>query len=300
MKILITGGTGLLGKALVSTANGKYEIVATFIGNYEIADTGRIKYRKLDIQDKDGYLRLFKDFRPEVTIHAAGINNPDYVEKNNAEAWEINMIGTQNILKACEEFGSKFIYISSNAIYDGNHAPYQEEDKANPISCYGKIKLEAEVISKKANISWAIVRPILMYGWNYTFERPNIVTIAISKLRKKEKFFVYEDVYYTPLYDYSCAEAIWMIIENNKFEIFNIGGKDRLSIYELLQEVARVFGLDESLLIPVQQGFFKGLIKRPIDTSYNTAKMERVLELRPLKINEGLKLMKRRENEIYG
>ena len=81
MKVLITGGTGLLGKALTKSAGGgKYEILATFTGSYEVLDTNQVKYRKLDVRDQDGYLRLFKDFRPEVTIHTAGINIPDYVE----------------------------------------------------------------------------------------------------------------------------------------------------------------------------------------------------------------------------
>lgn len=299
MKVLITGGTGLLGKALVESVNSKYEILATFVGNYEINGTKQIKYRKLDVRDKDGYLSLFKDFRPNVTIHTAGINNPDYVERNNNEAWEINVTGTRNIIKACEEFGSKFIHISSNAIYDGNRAPYREEDNPSPVNFYGQIKLEGEVITKKANVAWAIVRPILMYGWNYSFERANIVTTGIFKLRKKEKFFVYDDVYYSPLYYYSCAEAIWLIIERNNFEVFNIGGKDRLSVYELMKEAARVFELDESLLIPVQQGFFKELVKRPRDTSYNCAKMELVLGLKALKIQEGLELMWHEENKTY-
>lgn len=299
MKILITGGTGLLGRALVRSADSRYEIVSTFVGDYQIIDTPQIIYKKLDIRDREGYFQLLRDFKPEVTIHTAGMSNPDYVERNNKEAWEINVGGTQNIIQACEEFGSKFIYISSNAIYNGNSAPYREEDEADPINYYGKIKLECEEITKEANIIWAIVRPILMYGWNYAFERPNIVTTGISRLRKKEKFFVYDDVYYTPLYYYSCAEAVWKIIEKNKFEIFNIGGKNRISIYELMEEVVRVFGLDGNLLMPVQQGFFKELVKRPKDTSYNAAKMESVLGLKPLEIRQGLELMRQEENKLH-
>jgi len=198
----------------------------------------------------------------------------------------------KTIIKACEELDSKFIYISSNAIYSGTSAPYREEDKADPINYYGKIKLECEEITQESNVIWAIVRPILMYGWNYAFERPNIVTTGIARLREKEKFFAYEDVYYNPLYYYSCAEAIWKIIEKNKFEVFNVAGKDRLSIYGLMKGVAEVFKLEQSLLIPVQQGFFQEMVKRPRDTSYCTAKIESVLDIDPLTVREGLKLMR--------
>ena len=288
-----------MGKALAGSANGKYEILATFTGDYNIQDTQQIRDVKLDIRDVGGYLRLFKDFKPEVTIHTAGVNSPDYTQRNSNEALEINVGGTQNILKVCEEYGSKFIYISSNAVYAGDRAPYREGDTPGPVNNYGRLKLEGELIAAKAKVPWSIVRPILMYGWNYYFERPNVVTIGISKLRKKEKFFVYDDVYYNPLYYCSCAQAIWAIIEKGKFEVFNIGGKDRLSICELMKEAAKVFGLDESLLVPVQQGFFKELVKRPGDTSYDTTKMESVLGLKPLKIQEGLELMRGEEDKVH-
>lgn len=288
-----------MGKALAGSANGKYDILATFTGDYNIQDTLQVKYVKLDIRDADGYLRLFKDFRPEVTIHTAGVNSPDYAQKNSDEAREINVGGTRNILKACQVYGARFIYISSNAVYAGDRAPYKEGDIPEPVNNYGRLKLEGELITAQASVPWAIVRPILMYGWNYDFERPNVVTIGITKLRKKERFFVYEDVYYNPLYYYSCAQAIWTAIEKGKFEVFNIAGKDRLSVYGLMKEVAKVFGLDQSLLVPVRQGFFKELVKRPGDTSYDTAKMESVLGLKPLKIEEGLELMRLEEDKAH-
>lgn len=192
MKILITGGTGLLGKALIETTNSCYEIVATYLSDYDIEDNYQIKYKKLDIRDEEGYRYLFRDFRPEVVIHTASIGSPDYAEKNKEETWSINVGGTQCILNNCEKFNSRFIYISSNGIYDGENAPYSEEDEAEPINYYGHTKLEGENLAKKAKVPCAIVRPILMYGWNYPYERANILTLSISRLRKGEKIFAYD------------------------------------------------------------------------------------------------------------
>ena len=293
MKILITGGTGLLGKALIENNSDKVEMMATFVGDYDMKNTDQVRYQKLDIRDKDGYLRLFREFQPEVTIHTASIGSPDYAEKNKEETWEVNVGGTQNILSLCEEFDSKFIYISSNGIYDGDKAPYGEENKAEPINYYGQVKLEGEKVTKKAKVPYAIVRPILMYGWNHPFERTNIITLALSKLQKGETMYVYEDVYTNPLFALSCAEAIWKLIRLNKFETFNIAGKDRISVYEFVKKAAQIFGLSEKLVIPVKQGYFNELVPRPKDTSYNTEKMQRVLKLEPLSVSEGLSLMKR-------
>ncbi len=199
MKILITGGTGLLGKALIEEGGHSREITATYLGGYEVKDSGKVRYKKLDLRDSGGYKELFSDFKPEVVIHTAGLGSPDYVEKNKREGWEVNVKGTQSIVDNCEYFNSKFIYISSNGIYDGERAPYAEDSGAFPINYYGELKLEGEEITKKAGIPHVIVRPILMYGWNHPFERANIVTMALLKLEKNEEFFVYENVYTTPL-----------------------------------------------------------------------------------------------------
>lgn len=299
MKILITGGTGLLGKALIETAKNSYEITATYIGNYEMSDSGQVKYLKLDIQDKSAYSNLFKNFRPEAVIHTASIGSPDYAQKNREKTWLVNVGGTQNMLSNCEVFGAKFVYVSSNAIYDGKKAPYSESDLAEPINYYGEVKLEGENLTKKSKITYAIVRPILMYGWNYAFERPNVATIALSKLKKGESVNIYEDVFCNPILSEYCAQAIWRLIKNGTYEEFNIGGKDTVSVYELIKVAAEVFDFDSNLIQAVRQGFFKELVRRPENTSYRTAKMENKLGLEPLSIRAGLEIMKLKANKDY-
>ncbi len=295
MRILITGGTGLLGKALIENRSDNDQIVATYLGNYTMDDYEGIKYLQLDIRDLEGGIRIFRDFKPDVVIHTASIGSPDYAEQHREETKDVNTIGTQKIMSICEQFGAKFIYISSNGIYDGERAPYSEESNPEPINYYGEVKLQAETVTKHAKIQHAIVRPILMYGWNHPFERSNIVTQAIAKLQKGEAMYAYDDVYTNPLFNYSCATAIWAIIERKKYDVFNIAGAECVSIYQLIRKVAEVFNLDGNLIKPVQQGFFHELVKRPRDTSFKTEKMEKELGLKPLSLEEGLRLMKELE-----
>ena len=292
MRILITGATGLLGKALIENRSNDDEIVATYMGDYTMDDYEGIKYLKLDILDLEGTLCLFKDFKPEIVIHTASIGSPDYAEKHRKKTKDVNVMGTQRVLSICEQYSAKFIYISSNGIYDGERAPYGEDSRAEPINYYGEVKLQGETVTKQAKIQHAIVRPILMYGWNHPFERSNIVTQAILKLQKNEAMHAYDDVYANPLFNYSCARAIWEIIKKEKYDVFNIAGAERVSIYQLLGKVAEIFDLDANLIKPVQQGFFNELVKRPKDTSFKTEKMEKELGLKPLSLGEGLRLMK--------
>ena len=296
MKILITGGTGLLGKALIENRNNNDEIISTYIGRYTVDDCEGVRYFKLDIRDLEKHIQIFRDFKPEIVIHTASIGSPDYAEKHRKETKDVNIIGTQTILSICEQFHARFVYISSNGIYDGEKAPYGEESYAEPINYYGEVKLQAETITKRAKTQHSIVRPILMYGWNYPFERSNIVTQTIMKLQMGEAMYAYDDVYANPLFNNSCAMAIWEIIKKDKYDVFNIAGAERVSIYQLLKKVAEIFTLDKNLIKPVQQGFFNELVKRPRDTSLKTDKMEKILGIKPLKLEDGLIVM--RETQI--
>jgi dTDP-4-dehydrorhamnose reductase len=297
MRVLVTGGTGLLGKALSDTCDNQIEITATYVGNYNMRDSDKVKYLQLDVRDKYGYTELFKNFKPDITIHAAGIGSPDFAENNRELVRDINLNGTRNILDMCNKFDSKFVFISSNGIFDGNNAPYSEEDKAEPVNYYGEVKLEGEEITKKTKIPFVIVRPILMYGWQYPFERANIVTQSLSSLQNQEIVHAYDDVYSKPLLNYSCANAIWKIIHENKLGVYNIAGADRVNVYQLITKAAEIFNLNKSLIIPVQQGYFNELTKRPCDTSFNTDKMEKELGIKPLSLDEGLSLMKQGKDE---
>jgi dTDP-4-dehydrorhamnose reductase len=290
--ILITGGTGLLGQALINNCPSGTRVIASYLGDYRMRDSGNVKYINVDIRDAKQYGKIFKDHLPDVVVHAASIGSPDYAEKNKEFTWEINVESTRKILNLAEASGAKFIFISSNGIYDGENAPYDEDSVAKPINYYGQTKLEGEKVTLGAKVSYAIVRPILMYGWNDPHERGNIVTLALAKLAKGEKMSAYADVYSNALLSDSCAEAIWKIIEKEVYASFNIAGADRTSIYELLSKAAEVFGLDRALLVPVKQGYFNELVPRPKDTSYRTEKMQNLLGVRSLSLVEGLTRMR--------
>lgn len=292
MRVLITGASGLLGKALIENNEQQHEVIATYIGNYTMRDQGSVQYFKIDIRDKNGYENLFRKYKPQVTIHTAGIGSPDFAEQNKELVSDVNLGGTKNIAEKCELFNSKLIFISSNGVYDGRQAPYGEDDRAEPLNYYGVIKLMGEEVVKETRIPHAIVRPILMYGWNYSVERTNIVTQSILKLQQGEKVYAYDDVYVNPLFNNNCAEVIWKMINDDTIQDYNIGGADRVSIYQLIDKVAEIFDLKRSLVFSVRQGYFNELVARPQDTTLKTEKMEKELGILPLTLDEGLALMR--------
>lgn len=279
-KIVFTGITGLLGGYFLKKKQPRYEVIG-------------ISSKDFDVTDKKKVIDFINKINPAVIVHAASLGNVDYCEKHPDEAIKVNVEGTKNIIEATKRVKGKIIFLSSNAIYDGENPPYHEESRPNPIDVYGKTKAKGEKLVKESNLDFVIVRLITMYGWPQVGGRANPVSWIIENLKKGERISVVSDIFNNHLYAASAAAVLWKIIEKNiKRDVYNIAGADNISRYDLALKVAEIFKLDPSLITPVSSSFFKNIAKRPRDTSFNTKKMEKKLGIKPLSIDEGLRLMR--------
>lgn len=291
MKVLITGGTSIVGRYLLRQIKGQVEAVATYFRNRNFEELQNIKYSYLDVTVRKDVLDLFRTEHPDVVVHTASIGSVDFSERHKDEARHVNVEGTSHVVEGAKACNAKFIFISSNAVFDGENSPYKEEDLPNPINLYGNLKLEGERIVAGSGLDYAIVRPILIYGWNNPDERPNPVTWLLFKLKHGQQVKMVNDVYSNPLLADNCAEAIWSIILQDRKGIYHIGGRDRVSRFDFAIKTAKAFSLDCRLIEPVPSSYFKNIALRPKDTTYSTEKMQKELGIRSIAIKEGLDIM---------
>lgn len=292
MKVLITGDSGLLGKGLIETKPSNIIVQGIHLRK-NIKLNYKNKSRTLDVRNKKCVERLFQKEKFDVVIHAAGVASVDYVKNNYAESLESNIVGTLNISSACRKSGAYLLYISSNAVFDGESPPYDETRRPNPINEYGEIKLECErLIEKTLESSACIVRPILMYGWNHLKSRPNPVTWVLEKLKNGQIINLVNDVWENPIYNLDCAQAIWRIVKKKLLGKIHLAGPEVVNRYQLGLMTAEVFDYDPSLIFPVQSSTFLELAKRPPNTSFCVNKMLDALKIRTMSIKEGLQDMK--------
>jgi dTDP-4-dehydrorhamnose reductase len=289
--VLVTGGTGLLGKGLEETMPPGWRVVSLHQRDYKV-ENSKSRHLILDIRDKRAVDKLFEKNRFDAVVHAAGIASVDYVEKHYAESLESNIVGTLNVTSACRRAGTHLTYVSTNAVFDGKKAPYRETDEVHPINKYGGLKVECERLVRETLAHWTIVRPILMYGWNHMVTRPNPATWIHEKLLKGETVSMVNDVWENPLYNVSCGRALWAVVHKRPEGIFHLAGKDSVNRYQFAKEVARTFGLDASLVKAVTSKAFPGIAARPKNTTFVTTRMERELGVKPLTVREGLAEMK--------
>ncbi len=289
--ILVTGGTGLLGKGMEETAPEGVSLVSVHQRDYRVPGS-RAEQITLDLRDKRAVDELFASRRFDAVVHAAGIASVDFVEKNYAESLESNIVSTLNVTAACRRAGIHLVYVSTNAVFDGTAAPYREDAPVRPVNKYGRLKVECERLVQETLRDWTIARPILMYGWNHSETRPNPVTWIREKLLKGEPVSLVTDVHENPLFNLQCGRALWAILERRPSGIFHLAGAERVDRFQLGRAVAEAFGLDASLVKPVDSGAFASLAPRPPDTTFVVERMERELGVRAMTLREGLAAMK--------
>ncbi len=289
--VLVTGGTGLLGKGFEETAPKGVAIASVHLRDYTVPSS-RARHFSLDLCDKRAVERLFSRRRFDAVIHAAGIASVDYVERHYAESLESNIVSTLNVTAACRTRGIHLVYVSTNAVFDGTQAPYREAHAVNPVNKYGRLKVECERLVQETLDSWTIVRPILMYGWNRMVTRPNPATWIHEKLLKGETVELVDDVRENPLYNLQCGRALWAALRKKPKGIIHLAGKGTVNRWQFGLKVAEVFGLDCALIRRVASSRFPSIAARPPNTSFVTTRMEKELGVRPMTIEEGLRHMK--------
>lgn len=291
-RVLIAGGVGLLGHALLASAPSGLELRATYHERQPEPEWSA-RFRPMDVCDEPGVMAAIEEFRPDVVIHAASIGSVDLAEREPDRVRRVNIGGLQVVMRACARVGARLIFISSNAVFDGRHPPYDEHAPRSAANEYGRLKIEAEELVESSGLPNAIVRPILMYGWPVAGGRNNAVTRWLADFESGRPVEVADDIYSMPLRASNCAEAIWAVIRLERLGIYHVAGADRVTLAEFARETARVFAAPERLVVPVPSSHFSSLAPRPADTSFVTAKMVRDLGVRPIGIHEGLVDMRR-------
>ena len=297
-RVLVTGGTGLLGVALQQSAPMDIQGFSVYFPERSLPVPPPFPILAADVTDWKQMQSVFEWAMPDVVIHTAAIGSVDFAEKNREQTRKVNVVGTKVVAGLCQIFKSRFIYISSNAVFDGCAPFYSETAPVNPINYYGQLKVEAENVVRESSIPWAIVRPILMYGWPYPGERDNPVVWWVRSLENGLPIKVVDNVFSKPLPAWSCAEVVWEVIRQQRTGIYHVAGRDHLSLYQFALQVAEVFNLDARLITQVPDSYFPAIAPRPRDTSFDTSKMENELGVKPIGTREGLAIMKTERTSI--
>lgn len=299
-KILITGSNGLLGQKLVYKLKSKTGIhcIATARGENRLVDKSGYEYCPMDITNLEDVKSVFSTYMPDVIINTAAMTNVDACETDKVGALLLNTTSVQFQVSVLEElkkenpgYNPHFIHLSTDFIFDGTHGPIDETEKPNPLSYYAETKLQAENIVQASSLDWAIARTVLVYGIVDNMSRSNIVLWVKQNLEQGKTINVVDDQFRTPTLAEDLADGCILIAEKRATGIYNISGKDFLSILEIAHLVADYYQLDKSLIKPSKSEDIKQPAKRPPITGFIIDKAKRDLGYNPHSFTEGIQFL---------
>ncbi|MFX0204419.1 MAG: dTDP-4-dehydrorhamnose reductase [Candidatus Hodarchaeota archaeon] len=290
MRILITGGSGLLGSKIAATATIKGHEVYSGYKEHEAIHGTPIK---LDICDKQSVIKAFDRIKPKMVVHAAALTNVDKCEEDHNIAWRVNVEGTRNILESSGFLNAFFIYVSTDYVFSGEEGMYKETDRPDPINNYGLTKLEAEKMVRDSHLEWCITRPSVIYGTTPASGKINFALWIINNLKQGKPIKIITDQWVSPTLNTNLAEMILEVLERRLIGLYHLAGATPINRYEYASLIAETFQYDKTLITPVKSGEMKWLAKRPRNTSLNVEKATETLRHKPLEIQQALNKLKK-------
>lgn len=263
MKILVTGGSGVLGQSMLACARARHRVWGTY--HSHPAAVAGAKMLRLDVTDQEQVFRQLSALRPDVVIHAAALTDVDECERHPEEALRINSEGTAITAQAAEELGCRYVYISTDYVFDGQAGGYRESDAPSPVNQYGISKHLGEQQARRS-CSRALTIRTTFFGP----KMPPLVGMMeglIAALRQGRPVKRFVDQFFTPLYSRTLSEIVLALVEREVCGLYHVGSRDRVSRCEFARLLAESFGLNGSTLRPVPFEPIEGLARRPRDTS---------------------------------
>jgi len=275
VKVLVTGGSGLLGSALVGTLVFKgHSVVATYNAHEPQALPG-VKWVKLDVTK--GYLLedlVWKE-KPQAIVHCAAYTDVDGCELDRARAWAVNVEATRSVARAARAANAYLVYVSTDYVFDGERGMYAERDTPCPVNYYGLTKLVGEEVVRSSDTLYAVVRPSAIYGLGGS--KKSFAEYVAEKLARGEEVRALVDQYVSPTYNVFLAESIARILEVKVLGTLHVAG-DRMSRYEFALRIADALGAPKSLVKEARMAEMKGWVaRRPRDSSLDTSKAKELL-----------------------
>lgn len=292
MKILVTGANGLLGQKLTELLDRDHavQLIATARRRLSIS-LKRGTFFPLDITEANAVEDVLAETKPDAVVNAAGMTQVDQCEVEREVCWKNNVTAVEYLVNACSKYGIHFLHISTDFIFDGSHSPVDESEKPRPLSYYGASKLASEEIVQKSNITWAILRTILVYGVTKDMSRSNIVLWVKKNLEEGKTIQVVTDQWRTPTLAEDLAIGCMLATKQKVKGIFNISGPELMTPYDMAIRTAEFFKLDKALIKPTDSTKFKQPAVRPLKTGFIIDKARKELGYQPRSFEEGLTIM---------
>jgi len=285
MKILVSGGGGLLAHCLQESASVDRVDHFVFLGHAEF-----------DLTRPDLMAERLAQLQPDVVINTAAYNLVDRCEIERDLSWSVNALGSETLARLCAETNARLVHYGTDYVFDGEKkSPYAETDQPNPLNHYAAGKLFGEQAVLRASPKNLVLRPSWVFGSHPTQTKTFIHTV-LRAARSGNGLKATTDQISVPTYAPDLAQWTLELLRLNASGLIhavNDEGVSRFDWTQIILEEALRAGLLSSMPLaePVTTAFFNSAIRRPDYTVLSNGKLAKLLGRPAGSWRSGLKKM---------
>jgi dTDP-4-dehydrorhamnose reductase len=232
MRVLITGAGGQLGRDLVEAFEDGHDVIA--------ADRAR-----LDITDRDAVLQAVCGLEPDAVVHAAAWTAVDDCEGDPDRAFAVNALATRHVAEAARLTGARVVYVSTDYVFDGTSpVPYNEWDRTNPLSVYGRSKLGGE---RELDPGATVVRT----SWVCGRHGNNMVKTVLRLDAERDELAFVDDQRGCPTFTPDLAGMIRRLTVARQAGLFHVTNRGATTWYQFARDVLAAAGRNPDKVRPI-------------------------------------------------
>jgi len=253
-KVLVTGASGLLGRAIAKTfLESGWDVTGLAHSRAKEGDKLR---RRCDLTDSNQVRAIVDEVKPDVIIHCMAERRPDRVETDPEKAHLLNVSVTDKLSQISSDSGCWLLYISTDYVFDGKNPPYATNAETNPINAYGKTKRDSELAVWKNHHDAGVLRVSILYGQVENLEESAVTVLAKPLIDTTPTEVDDYNIRWPTLVD--DVAHVCLALSERKLEhcglygTWHFSGTEKFTKYEMTLAIAKAFGLDHSHITPTK------------------------------------------------
>lgn len=270
--ILVTGASGFLGGHVALALASRNVTFRALVRSGEAPPGFEASVVRLDLEDEVATAELVAEVKPHVVVHCAAEAAVAACAADPGRARRLNVELPARLARLCRGLGAHLVFVSTDMVFDGEHAPYTETDPTSPGTVYGLTKRDAEQEVLAVLPSATVARLPLLYGDSAT-SRVSFQARVAADLRAGKRVHLFHDEHRTPLEVREAARRLVLLAEARTSGIVHLPGPSRMSRMDLGRELCAAIGASPDLLVPVSRTSVPGE-PRPRDLSLTTGHVD--------------------------
>lgn len=256
INIIVTGASGMIGSRFLRLMPNDFRLVKNID-----------RTEGLDILDYPGLSTALSSVKADVIVHMAAFTDVNAAAQQEGKpdgmCFQINVTGTQNVVKLAKQLNCRLIHISTDYVFNGaKPEEYVETDNPKPIEWYGKTKYEAEKIVMASNIKWCIARTAYPFLAEF-LGKLDLVRSRIKQMKEGNLPPQFTDHIITPTFVDQLSAGLFKLIRSKTVGIYHLTGDTSLSDFDLSVNIAKQFGFDETKIAKSSLAEFNKSANRP-------------------------------------